>query len=487
MLRRVRVCSCRGVRLAVLPRPRCGAENWPQWRGPGGQGVSTEQQLPTDWAPDTNIAWKPALPGPGHSSPIVWGDRAFVTAVIEGDVVPGAKAVDHMLEGKEFVHPDSVAGDKQAHVQGAGARRRSPGRSLWEHVAYDGPVYDARHRRSSFAGPTPATDGKLVYAYFGPEGLYAYDFNGKLVWKVVEKFPTLGLGTGTSPVLYREPGDHPARRGQRRATRRIVAYDKTTGKEVWRIEARRSRSAGRTPVLVEAGGRTELVTNGNEAIIAYDPATGKELWRTKGVESNAIHTPLVGHGLVIVTAGYPGEAGDRDPARRGADDKRVAWEYAKGTGYVLSNILYGDYLYLLTDNGIVTCLDAADGRGELRGRPRADAGAVHGLAGRVRRLHRDDQRGRRHVHAEGRPEARDRRAPTQSTSPCIRRRRSPTAGSTSAARSTCLRSGEIGIQSAASQGPRTSEDPVDSRAPLGTLGWRSGPRDRDQNIALTPN
>jgi outer membrane protein assembly factor BamB len=205
----------------------------------------------------------------------------------------------------------------------------------------------------------------MVFAYFGPEGLYAYDSLGNLAWKIVEKFPTLGLGTGTSPILYgdlviiqrdEDNGDHSA----------IVAYDKKTGKEVWNAKRTVEISWG-TPVLVESGGRTELVTNGSEVIIAYDPATGKELWQTKGVQSNAIHTPLVGHGLVIVTAGFPVKR--VIAIRPGAvpDDKRVAWEYTKGTGYVLSNIVYGDYLYLLTDNGIVTCLDPKTGEVKYEG------------------------------------------------------------------------------------------------------------------------
>ena len=143
----------------------------------------------------------------------------------------------------------------------------------------------------------------MVFAYFGPEGLYAYDVDGKLAWKVVEQFPTLGLGTGTSPVLYQNLViiQRDEDNGERSA---IVAYDKRTGKEAWRAK-RNVQITWSTPVLVDTGRRIELVTNATEFVIAYDPASGKELWRSRGVESNAIHTPLVGHGLVIVTAGYP--------------------------------------------------------------------------------------------------------------------------------------------------------------------------------------
>jgi outer membrane protein assembly factor BamB len=340
------------------------AENWPQWRGPGGQGVSHETALPTEWQPDRNVAWKTPIPGSGYSSPIVWGDRLFLTAAIEGEVVPGAKAVEHLLDGKPFVHPDSVGADRRHTLKVLAVDARS-GKILWERTAYEGPVHDARHRRSSFAAPTAATDGSLVFAYFGPEGLYVYDVDGKPVWKTRETFATLGLGTGTSPVLYEhlvivqrdeDNGEHST----------IAAYDKETGREAWRVKRPVQISWG-TPVLVSAGGRTELVTNGNEFIIAYDPKTGKELWRTKGVDSNAIHTPLVGHGLVIVTAGYPAKKVIALRPGTVADDRRVAWEYAKGTGYVLSNILYGDYLYLLTDNGIVTCLDPRTGEVKYEG------------------------------------------------------------------------------------------------------------------------
>ena len=333
-------------------------ENWPQWRGAGGQGISTETSVPAGWQADRNVLWKTALPGSGHSSPVVWGRRIFLTAAIEGDPVPGARAVEHLMDGKPWVHPDSIAGDR-THTLQVLAVDADTGKIAWKRTAYQGRVHDARHRRSSFAAPTAATDGALVFAYFGPEGLYAYDVAGNLRWKAIEKFPTLGLGTGTSPVLYRNlvivqrdenNGDNSV----------MVAYEKQTGREAWRVK-RPVQISWSTPVLVTSAGRPELVANGTEHIIAYDPATGKEWWRTKGVESNAIHTPLVGHGLVIVTAGYPAKKVMAIRPGPVADETRVAWEYAKGTGYVISNILYGDYLYLFADNGTVTCLDPKTG------------------------------------------------------------------------------------------------------------------------------
>jgi outer membrane protein assembly factor BamB len=339
--------------LAVALTAAAAAENWPQWRGPHGQGISSETQLPAEWGPNRNIAWKTPLPH-GYSSPIVWEDRIFLTTALEGDVVPGVVPESVRIEQP---HPDSVSGDRK-HTLKVLALDTKSGKVVWEQTAYEGPVFDARHRRSTFAGPTAITDGKMVYAYFGPEGLYAYDFNGKLVWKIVEKFHTLGLGTGTSPILFENAVI--IQRDQDDKTSVVVAYDKMTGKELWKTP-RPVQISWSTPVLVETGGRTELVTNGSENVIAYDPKTGTELWRTRGVRSNAIHTPLVGKGLVIVTAGFPAKRIIAIRPGEQPDDKRVAWEYTKGTGYVLSNILYGDHVYLSTDNGILTALNAETG------------------------------------------------------------------------------------------------------------------------------
>jgi outer membrane protein assembly factor BamB len=344
------------------------AANWPGWRGPEGQGVSTESGLPTEWSSSTNVAWKVPVGGRGHSSPIVWGNRVFLTTAVEGDLAPGSKAPTHLLGGKEFVHPDSVGVDKR-HTYKVMALDLATGKALWERTAYDGPVYDNRHKKGSYASPTPVTDGKRVYAYFGSEGLYAYDFSGKLAWKTdIGDIATIGMGTASSPVLYKDlvilqcddSGDNNSF---------LVALDTKTGKEKWRTK-RDVSVTWATPVIVKAGARDELVASGSEWIVGYDPSTGKELWRTKGVDSNAIHTPLVGHGLVIVTAGYPTKAVIAiRPGGTGdiSGTERVAWTFNKGTAYVASPILYGDYLYLLADNGAITCLDAKTGAVKYEG------------------------------------------------------------------------------------------------------------------------
>ena len=345
-----------------------GATNWPQWRGPGGMGISTEKNLPVEWSATKNIKWKTPIAGRAHSSPVVWGNKLFLTTAIEGPVVPGARAVKHMDGDKEFLHPDSIGADRK-HTFKVICLNASNGKVLWEQTAFEGTPYDNRHRKSSFAASTPATDGKMVYAFFGTEGLYAYDMNGKLQWKAdLGKLGTVGMGTGTSPILHQDfvilQCDE-----ENGAASFIVAVDKKTGKEAWRTP-RKVQVSWATPILVTTAKRSELITSGTEAVIAYDPATGKELWRHKGVESNAIPSPVANQEMVFISAGFPakiamairlGQSGDL------TGSANVAWKYAKGTAYVPSPILYGDYLYLTTDRGILTCLDAKTGEVKYEG------------------------------------------------------------------------------------------------------------------------
>jgi outer membrane protein assembly factor BamB len=206
-----------------------------------------------------------------------------------------------------------------------------------------------------------------VYAYFGTEGLYAYDFAGNLAWTFSPGVVgSASVGLGTSPVLYQdlvilvcdeENGDKSF----------IVGLDGKTGKEVWRTP-RKIELSWATPVVVQAGGRDELVTSGNQAIIAYDPATGRERWRMKGLENNAVATPLVGDDVVVLSSGYPGKISIAvRPGGNGDVTPSALWRYEKGSAYVPSPILYDGYLYLLTDKGLVTCLDAKTGAVKYEG------------------------------------------------------------------------------------------------------------------------
>ncbi|HZH91176.1 MAG TPA: PQQ-binding-like beta-propeller repeat protein [Pyrinomonadaceae bacterium] len=338
--------------------------NWPQWRGPEGQGVSRETNLPSEWSATKNVKWKTPIAGRGHSSPIVWGKRIFLTTAIEGEVIPGAKAgVTHkMADGSDFVHPDAVGADRK-HTFKVVALDRETGRILWERVAYEGAVSDSRHKKASFASSTPATDGKYVFAFFGTEGLYAYDFNGKLVWKQnLGKLGTASVGYGVSPILH---GNLVIMQCDDSGSNSfIAAFDKKTGKEAWRVP-RKVDLTWSTPVLVHTAKRTELVASAAEAIIAYDPLTGKELWRHEGLKSNAVNTPVVSQDLVVITSGYPAKIALAIRAGGSGDitgTPQLVWKYNKGTAYVPSPILYGDYLYLMTGNGSITGLEAKTGK-----------------------------------------------------------------------------------------------------------------------------
>ena len=345
------------------------AGNWPQWRGPDGSGISTETNLPSEWSPTKNIKWKTAIEGRSHSSPIVWGNRVFLTTAVEGEVVPGAKAVKHTIEGdKEFVHPDSVGADRK-HTFKVISLDRDTGKIVWQTTAWEGTPYDNRHRKSSYAASTPATDGKLVYAFFGSEGLYAYDFKGKLVWKAdLGKMANLGMGTATSPILFNDLVILQCDEDNGESSF-IVAVDKKTGKQVWKTP-RKVQVSWATPVLVRTAARAELITSGTETVIAYDPATGKELWRHKGVESNAIPSPVANNEMVFLVAGFPAKIAMAIRLGQNGDltgTPNELWKYAKGTAYVPSPILYGDYLYLTTDRGVLTCLDAKTGEVKYEG------------------------------------------------------------------------------------------------------------------------
>jgi outer membrane protein assembly factor BamB len=342
-------------------------DRWPGWRGDG-RGVAPRTRVPLEWTPSKNVQWRSAIPGRGHSSPIVWGDRLFLTTAIEGEVVPGAKAVRHVAEGQEFVHPDATGADRR-HTYKLLSLHARDGRVLWERTVWEGTPADSRHRKASFASPTAVTDGERVYAYFGSEGLHAYDFDGRRVWSFDPGVvATMGVGVGTSPVLYRDlvillcDEDD----GERSF---LVALDRRTGREAWRVP-RKVEVSWATPVLIPAGDRDELVASGSQLVVAYDPETGRELWRMKGLQSNAVTTPVVGDGVVVVSSGYPSKVSIAVKPGGSGDitgSSHVLWRYDKGSAYVPSPILYDGHVYLMTDKGLLTCLDARTGEVRYEG------------------------------------------------------------------------------------------------------------------------
>lgn len=359
-----------------LCRPSTAA-NWPQWRGPDSNGVSAETKLPVEWSPTKNITWKTPVPGRGRSSPVVWGDRIFLTTDIEGEKIDGLKPPVHKLGNDVFRHPDST-GMAVKHKLDVLCFERKTGKLLWQKTAYEGTVFDERHRSGSYAAPTPVTDGRAVYAYFGAEGLYAFDFNGKLLWKFDPgKIQTIGMGPGTSPVL---DGDLIILQCDSSDDKsKILALNKRNGELVWKTE-RKTNVTWSTPLLVGKA----LITTANDMVVAYDSKTGRELWKGRGVKGNAVPSPVSGNGIVVVSAGYPDKYAYAFKA--GGDGKPI-WEYTKGTAYVPSPIFYGDYVYLVTDRALLTCLDAKTGVVKYEGKrppaPVTMAGSPVAFAGKI--------------------------------------------------------------------------------------------------------
>ena len=347
---------------AATPAPgaRATNANWPQWRGPGGHGIG-EGSYPDAWSSSEGIAWKTRIPGRGHSSPVVWGDRIYLTTSIQGEHFPGRTAPDHLGFDLRpgYLHPDSVGVD-YAHTLQVVAVDAPTGAVVWATTVADGPVFDNRHRKNTYASSTVATDGELVYASFESEGIFALDRDGAVVWRATfGGRPKAGLGPGTSPVLY---GPHLIiQSDQEMGTGSFVtALDRRTGAVNW-MTFRQNRRSWATPLLVEAGGRTELIASGGEAVVAYDPMTGAELWRTAGTRSHPVPSFVTAGGVVLATAGSSNKVAFAIRPGDVPDDQRIAWRHDKGTAYVPSPIAYDGRFYVMTDRGIVTCLDPATG------------------------------------------------------------------------------------------------------------------------------
>ncbi|MBL8177751.1 MAG: PQQ-binding-like beta-propeller repeat protein [Bryobacterales bacterium] len=332
---------------------------WWGFRGPGGNGVLELKTLPAEWGESKNIAWKAAIPGKGHSSPILAGGRVFLTTSVEGETIPGKKAVKHVIGGETFVHPQTASEDKRVALHALAVDAAS-GKILWNHKVYDGDVYDGRHQFNTFASPTPITDGKTVFFYFESQGLYAFDFEGKALWKMsVGGVAKLGLAAGTSPVMA---GGVIVLQADEDNGEKSFLYGVSpkNGEIVWKTKRDVSVTYN-TPVVVKNGKDDVVVTAATEHVIAYDAASGKELWRGPGIGGYAAASPVSGLGLVFPNSYHPVKklmAMRVDPKA----GERVAWQYEKGTAYVPSPILYGEHLYLMTDSGMLSCLEAKTGK-----------------------------------------------------------------------------------------------------------------------------
>jgi outer membrane protein assembly factor BamB len=341
--------------LVALPSFAVDA-NWPQWRGPRGDGHSTETGVPAKWNA-RSVVWRTALPGRGQSSPVVWGERIFLTTALENGKQRLVFCVD-----------------------------RKAGKVLWERVVWKG-IPEKSHGMNGWATPTCATDGERVYAFFGRGGLHAFTVDGKPVWSLDLGTFEGPWGTAASPVLV---GDLLVQNCDAEKEAYLLAVDRRTGKTVWKTPREVPQRGGwSTPVPVQAGTRQELVLNGAKAVTAYDPATGKPLWSCKSFNGRGEPTATPGRGLVFMVNGLRGDIYAVRPGGKGdVTGSHMAWHTPRRGGRDQpSPIVVGNYLVVADMTGITTCYETNSGKilwkerleGKFTASPIAAGGRVYFL------------------------------------------------------------------------------------------------------------
>jgi len=355
--------------LAAQSKP--ATENWPQWRGPLGSGVSRESGLPTRWGANENIAWKAPLAGLGTSSPIVWGDQIFVTSQV-GDTIVRAGAHPKLArdDASLVVNEHPIGGHRAespsdpAQVFLAVEAFDQSGERLWIHQTAATGEFPELHEKHNLATPTPVTNGEFVYAWFGNGQVVCLDMQGHLIWK-----RHLGLeyspfdsqwGHGSSPVLFEDLlillCDH-------RSASYLLALDGKSGEERWRVERGAGRVSHSTPLVVSGPFGNELVVNSSVRLDTYDPATGSLRWYAGSPRQTPIPSPVFHDGVIYMSRGYrnsdflairPGGQGD-------VSESHLLWRTPNGASYVPSILYYNGLLYMTNEVGVVTCAEARTG------------------------------------------------------------------------------------------------------------------------------
>jgi outer membrane protein assembly factor BamB len=378
--------------------------NWPQWRGPHQDGVAPLANPPREWNESNHVKWKVPLPGEGAATPMLWQDRIFIEAAI-----PTGKKIEATKPAEAEPSTNSAASTEPPRRGGKRGGRgggekpteyiqfallaldRSSGKTIWKQVAREEVPHEGyRPGDGTFASTSGLTDGSNVFAYFGSHGLYCYDFSGKQKWshdlgkmRVQNTF-----GEGSSPTCY---GDTLVVNWDNEDNSYIAAFDKNTGKELWKTP-REEHTSWSTPLVVAAGGRPTIVTDATKKIRAYDLATGKLLWATEGLTRNVIPSPVADGERVYCMSGFQGNAlfAIKLAAAKGdtSSSDAIAWSYKKSTPYVPSPLLYNGRLYFLaSNNGRLSCLDAKTGNVLIDAESIEDIPNVYasplGAAGRV--------------------------------------------------------------------------------------------------------
>lgn len=350
-------------------------QQWPQFRGLNGGAVPDNPALPDTWSDKENVIWKTAIPGVGWSSPIVSGDHIFLTTAINTGAPEPMKA--GQLRGGDVVKP---AAPYRWMVYDVDAQS---GKIRWEREISASVPRDGTHMKNTYASETPITDGERVYAYFANLGVFVFDLTGKPVWsKPMGPYVFRnGWGSATSPVLH---GDRLFVVNDNDTESFIIAFDKRTGKEIWRKEREKGTNWA-TPYVWQNGQRAEIVVPGSVKTRAYDP-DGNVLWELTGMSTIDIPTPFAAHGLLFINSGYvadalrpvyaikPGAKGDITLKEGETSNASIAWSHPTLGSYNPSSLVYGDLYYTLHDRGFITANDARTGK-EVYPRQRISAEA----------------------------------------------------------------------------------------------------------------
>ncbi|MDA1314046.1 MAG: PQQ-binding-like beta-propeller repeat protein [Acidobacteria bacterium] len=314
------------------------AADWPQFRGPTGQGVSEDTGLPIQWSEKENVAWKVAIPGTGWSSPVIKDGQLWLTTATEEGRSLRAIRVD--IESGEIVHNIEVF------------REEKPTK---------------KHEKNSYATPTPILEDGRVYVHFGPQGTAALSDAGEILWKNQELSYVPGHGQGGTPELA---GDLLVISCDGTDQQFVVALDKTTGKIRWRTLRKDAAMAFSTPLVIEQGSTRQVVSPGANRAVAYQLETGEELWSVSYKGFSNVPRPVFAHGLVYVASGFynPVIYAVRPDGRGDVTESHVAWSTSRGVPLTSSPLVVGDEIYFVSDNGIASCLDAKTGRQHWRSR-----------------------------------------------------------------------------------------------------------------------
>ncbi|MEX2264098.1 MAG: PQQ-binding-like beta-propeller repeat protein [Bryobacteraceae bacterium] len=333
---------------------------WPKWRGPNDDGMALGD-APLRWSDTENIRWKLHIPGRGHSSPVLWGDKIFLTTAIPTEEKPQQQSAAGGRKG--FGGGDT--GPQPEHRLELICIDKKTGKVLWQRTAKTTRPHEGYHRTyGSFASNSPVTDGKHIFAFFGSRGIYCYDLDGKLIWEKdlgVQMRTRLQFGEGTAAVLHENTlilsFDH-------EGDSFIAALDKNSGKELWRA-GRDEASAWAAPLVVDHAGRKQAVVSATNRVRSYDVKTGKVIWECGGLGGNVIPAPVVQDGVVYVMSGFrnPNQMAirlGREGDLTGTD--AVVWSNNRATSYSSSPVLHENKLYFLTDNGMISCFNARTGQ-----------------------------------------------------------------------------------------------------------------------------